>query len=67
MNHGEYGCPGCTSLADYQIVRDVYGCDAGRHCTQVTPEQRIGFEKQIAVRIAAQRSGRSAEQSGGGA
>lgn len=51
--HNEYDCPGCRGLAEYRIVADVYGCDAGRHCTQATPEQRIGFEKQIAERLAA--------------
>lgn len=52
-DHNEYTCPGCRELAEYQIVADVYGCDAGRHCIQATPEQRIEFEKQIAVRIVA--------------
>ena len=54
-NHDEYDCPGCRRLAEYQIVADVYGCDAGRHCTHVTLEQRIEFEKQIAVRLDAWR------------
>lgn len=56
VNHGEYVCPGCCTLAEYRIVRDVYGCDAGRHCTQATPEQRIAFEKQITERMTAERS-----------
>lgn len=54
-NHGEYDCPGCRGLAEHRIVADVYGCDAGRHCTQVTLEQRNGFEKQIAARLDAWR------------
>lgn len=53
MDHAEYDCPGCRGLAEYRIVADVYGCTAGRHCTQATLEQRIGFEKQISERIAA--------------
>ena len=53
MNHDEYECPGCPGLAEYRIVADVYGCRAGRHCTQATPEQRIEFEKQIAERMTA--------------
>lgn len=35
-----------------RIIRDVYGCDAGRNCVQTTLEQRFYFEKQIAERIA---------------
>lgn len=52
MDHNEYEGPGCGQLAEDHIVRDVYGCDAGRNCAQVTLEQRIGFEKQIAERLA---------------
>lgn len=52
-DHNEYHCPGCTGLHEYRIVADVYGCRAGRHCTQATPEQRITFERMIADRIAA--------------
>lgn len=55
-DHGEYECPSpCCSgrSAEVQIVRDVYGCTAGRHCTQATPEQRIAFEAMITKRIAA--------------
>lgn len=52
-NHEEYECPGCRELAEYRIVADVYGCTAGRHCVQVTPEQRIVFEQMIAKRLAA--------------
>jgi hypothetical protein len=40
------------SAAEDRIIRDVYGCDAGRNCTQTTLEQRLFFEKQIAERIA---------------
>ena len=40
------------SAAEARIIRDVYGCDAGRDCTQTTLEQRFFFEKQIAERIA---------------
>lgn len=53
MTHGEYECPGCVKLAEYEVVRDVYGCNAGRHCTQVTPDQRLEFERMIAERLAA--------------
>lgn len=52
-DHDEYLCPGCPGLAEYWIVADVYGCAAGRHCTEATPEQRIKFEDMIAERIAA--------------
>ena len=40
-------------LAEDRIIRDVYGCDAGRNCAQTTLEQRFSFEKQIVERIAA--------------
>lgn len=40
------------SVAEERIVRDVYGCAAGRNCAQATFEQRFFFEKQIAERIA---------------
>lgn len=40
------------SAAEDRIIRDVYGCDAGRNCAQTTLEQRFFFEKQIAERIA---------------
>ena len=40
------------SVSEDRIIRDVYGCDAGRNCAQTTLEQRIFFEKQIAERIA---------------
>jgi hypothetical protein len=52
MDHNEYEGPGCGQLAEDHIVRDVYGCDAGRNCAEATLEQRIGFEKQIAERLA---------------
>lgn len=52
MGHDEYECPGCPGLAEYRIVVDVYGCEAGRHCTHATPEQRIEFEKRISERLA---------------
>ena len=39
------------SMAEDRIIRDVYGCDAGRNCVQTTLEQRFFFEKQIAERI----------------
>lgn len=52
MGHGEYKCPGCHQLAEYPIVRDVYGCDACRHCTAASPEERIAFEREIAERLA---------------
>lgn len=58
MTHGEYECPGCPQFADFEIVRDAYGCDAGRHCTQVTAEQRIVFERMIAERLSDQVSDR---------
>ena len=41
------------SAAEDRIVRDVYGCDAGRSCADATLEQRLCFEQQIAERIAA--------------
>lgn len=34
------------------IVRDVYGCHAGRDCRAVTNEQRDAFEAMIAERLA---------------
>ena len=52
MDHNEYENPDCGQQAEDHIVRDVYGCDAGRNCAQVTLEQRIAFEKQIAKRLA---------------
>lgn len=55
MKHGEYDCPGCPVLAEYRIVADVYECEAGRHCTQVTPDQRIAFEQMITERLAGAR------------
>jgi len=51
--HEEYERPDCRlSAAEDWIVRDVYGCDAGRNCAQVTLDQRICFERQIAERVA---------------
>jgi hypothetical protein len=38
--------------AEERIIRDVYGCAAGRNCAQTTLEQRFFFEKQIAERVA---------------
>lgn len=55
-DHDEYDCPGCRGLAEYRIVADVYGCRAGRHCTDATLEQRIAFEQQIADRMTAWRA-----------
>lgn len=40
------------SVVEDRIIRDVYGCAAGRNCAQTTLEQRLFFEKQIAERIA---------------
>jgi ribosomal protein L37AE/L43A len=54
-DHDEYECPGCQQTREYQIAADVYGCPAGRRCTQATPEQRTAFEKQIAERLDAWR------------
>lgn len=59
-DHGEYGCPSpCCSgaTAEAEIARDVYGCAAGRHCTQATPEQRIRFDQQITERLAVREAG----------
>lgn len=52
-DHDPRDCPGCRETAEYRIIADVYGCEAGRGCVQATPEQRAAFEKQIAERIAA--------------
>lgn len=48
--HKRTGCR--PSVAEERIVRDVYGCPAGRNCAQATLEQRFFFEKQIAERVA---------------
>lgn len=56
-DHDPRDCPGCYKMAEYQIIADVYGCDAGRNCVQATPEQRAEFERQIAERIAALTAG----------
>ncbi len=40
------------SAAEERIIRDVYGCAAGRNYAQATLEQRFFFEKQIAERVA---------------
>lgn len=60
-DHDEFTCPGCRQSVEYRIARDVYGCDAGRNCTQATAEQRIGFEKQITERLEAWRQTNSKE------
>ncbi|WP_194924880.1 hypothetical protein [Catenulispora pinisilvae] len=52
MDHNEYERPDSRRRAEDWIVVDVYGCEAGRHCVQATPEQRIAFEKMIAYRAA---------------
>lgn len=52
-DHDEYECPGCQQAHEQQIVADVYGCPAERHCTQATLEQHIEFGRQIAERLAA--------------
>jgi len=52
-DHNARTCPGCRQLEVFRIIADVYGCDAGRNCTQATPEQRIEFDRQIAERVAA--------------
>lgn len=53
MTHDRDGRPDCgLSTDEDRIIRDVYGCDAGRNCAQVTFDQRFWFEKQIAERIA---------------
>lgn len=56
MDHDEYECPGCPWSRDYRIAVEVYGCRAGHHCTHATPEQRIGYEQQIAELAAALRT-----------
>lgn len=41
-----------TAEAAAAIVRDVYGCKAGRACRVVAGDQRHAFEKAIALRLA---------------
>lgn len=54
MDRDWYEGSGCrVSAIEERIVRDVYGCEAGRSCADVTLEQRLCFEQQIAERFAA--------------
>jgi hypothetical protein len=41
-----------TTEAAAAIIRDVYGCKAGRACRVATKDQRQAFEKTIALRLA---------------
>jgi hypothetical protein len=54
-DHDATTCPGCRELEEYRVTADVYGCPAGRRCTQATPEQRAEFDRQIAKRLTARR------------
>jgi len=37
---------------DWTVEQDVYGCEHGRACQDVTPAEREVFEAMIAVRLA---------------
>lgn len=39
---------------EWSIVQDVYGCEHGRDCTDVTAADRVAFEAMIAARLEAQ-------------
>ena len=58
MDHGEYECPNPDCSGDTieaRVAREVYGCDAGRHCTEPTSAQRVTFDSEIAKRLEARR------------
>jgi hypothetical protein len=38
----------------WSLEQDIYGCEHGRDCPDVTPEERARFEAMIAARLAAE-------------
>jgi hypothetical protein len=45
---------------EWSVEQDVYGCEDGRDCQDVTDEDRVVFEAMIAERLARQDSARAA-------